>query len=398
MTEFLFVCLLLSLLAVAFALLPLRVGVKRPAAPTQQDENVDAFKIRLQELEQEAEFAHYSEVEKEQLRQELQLRLLEEADSQSEQSKPATALWPVVVLVALLLPLASWGLYQSIGAQADFQLLDEQHKFDKAQSAAEIKQLGTSLLATLTQRLQDDSEQPALWMMLGRAQTRLQDYTSAEHSFQSLMQIVGEDPVVMGLYVQSRFMAQGRQLDEVAESLAQRTLELQPNNGTVLGLLGMASFEQQDYQAAIGYWQQLLVMLDPQSPTAQMIRQGVERAQSMVADVPAASITVSVSMANNLVPVADATVFIYARAVNGSKMPLAVVRRPVSDLPFTVELTDAMAMSPAMNLSSFPEVELVARVSTAGIANAASGDLQGVVGPVANSSADTVKLVIDTVL
>jgi cytochrome c-type biogenesis protein CcmH len=70
--------------------------------------------------------------------------------------------------------------------------------------------------------------------------------------------------------------------------------------------------------------------------------------------------------------------FVFARAVNGPKMPLAVLRVPVpQSWPFTFSLDDSMAMAPGMKLSAFPEVTIEARISKAGNAMPQPGDLAG---------------------
>jgi cytochrome c-type biogenesis protein CcmH len=78
----------------------------------------------------------------------------------------------------------------------------------------------------------------------------------------------------------------------------------------------------------------------------------------------------------------DDVVFVFARAVNGPRMPLAIVRKQVKDLPATIVLEDSQGMSPEMTLSSVPEVIVVARVSKSGMANAQNGDLEGMSAPV----------------
>jgi cytochrome c-type biogenesis protein CcmH len=75
------------------------------------------------------------------------------------------------------------------------------------------------------------------------------------------------------------------------------------------------------------------------------------------------------------------TLFVFARAKEGPRMPLAVLRIPapkVNAFPFAFELTEAMAMAPGMSLSSFPEVVIEARISRSGNAPIQSGDLFGI--------------------
>jgi len=74
------------------------------------------------------------------------------------------------------------------------------------------------------------------------------------------------------------------------------------------------------------------------------------------------------------------TVFVFARAVSGPRMPLSMLRIQVKDLPVDFNLDDSMGMTPQMKLSDFPEVVIVARVSKAGSAIPQPGDLEGVSG------------------
>jgi cytochrome c-type biogenesis protein CcmH len=93
----------------------------------------------------------------------------------------------------------------------------------------------------------------------------------------------------------------------------------------------------------------------------------------------------------------DDTVFVFAKALQGPRMPLAVVRAKVSDLPLAFNLDDSSAMSPELKLSGFPEVKIEARVSKSGDAIAKPGDLIGTLSPVKPGAKD-LKLVVDKVL
>jgi cytochrome c-type biogenesis protein CcmH len=84
----------------------------------------------------------------------------------------------------------------------------------------------------------------------------------------------------------------------------------------------------------------------------------------------------------------DDTVFIFARAPTGSKMPLAILRKKVSDLPLDFKLDDSLAMSPASRLSSAQQVVVGARISKSGNAMPSPGDLQVLSAPMALGARD----------
>jgi cytochrome c-type biogenesis protein CcmH len=80
------------------------------------------------------------------------------------------------------------------------------------------------------------------------------------------------------------------------------------------------------------------------------------------------------------------TVFIFARALQGSRAPLAILRKQVKDLPLDFTLDDSLAMSPAMRLSTAKEVIVGARISKSGMATPQPGDMQGLTGAIAVGS------------
>jgi len=116
--------------------------------------------------------------------------------------------------------------------------------------------------------------------------------------------------------------------------------------------------------------------------------------------LPARSIKVTVKLSPALAGKATPgdTVFIFARAAQGPKMPLAIVRKQVKDLPVSVTLDDSMAMVPDMKMSSFPQLVIGARVSKSGDAIPKPGDLEGYASPLKAGAAGPVEVVIASVV
>lgn len=112
------------------------------------------------------------------------------------------------------------------------------------------------------------------------------------------------------------------------------------------------------------------------------------------------AITVSVSLDENMSKkltekiVNSDTLFIYARAMNGPKMPLALVKMTAGDLPTTVTLDDSVSMIAGMTLSTMDQVEVIARISKSGQAVMQTGDLFGSAQSVETSQSSTVDIVI----
>lgn len=124
--------------------------------------------------------------------------------------------------------------------------------------------------------------------------------------------------------------------------------------------------------------------LPPSRPMLEAGNAAMGNAPSTSMDSAAASIKVTVKLSPTLAKKAAAhdAVFIFARAAQGPRMPLAIVRKQVKDLPVTVTLDDTLAMMPEMKLSDFPEVVVGARISKSADAVAQPGDLEGYSAPV----------------
>jgi cytochrome c-type biogenesis protein CcmH len=107
------------------------------------------------------------------------------------------------------------------------------------------------------------------------------------------------------------------------------------------------------------------------------------------------TVTLSAEMKAKVGP--NDAVYVFARPADGSKMPIAITRAQVKDLPLQFTLDDSTSMSKDIKISGFQEVIVAARVSKSGSAMPASGDLEGITKPVKVGSSG-LAVTIDRVL
>jgi len=258
--------------------------------------------------------------------------------------------------------------------------------------------------------------------MLGRSYLTLERYPEAAEAMRKANELQPDNPDLMVSYAQALALASGGDFTGQPAELVAKVLELQPDNPQGLFLAGVSSFQQGQLEQAVVHWRRVLTMQQPGSEDAKLLESYIGRATTLLAEqgkappaevaapagaaepaageaASAASLTVQVSLAPELAEKVKPTdtVFVFAVAANGPRMPLAIQRLTVAELPTTVNLDDTMAMMPAMKLSNFPQVTVGARVSFSGQAIAQSGDLEGRVTPVTVAdAADPIPVVIST--
>ncbi len=239
-----------------------------------------------------------------------------------------------------------------------------------------------------TDVLQAQPNDPTGWDMLGKTHMIMERYPEAAKAYAKLAELQPREAQVFADYADAQTMAQGQTLTGKAGELIAQALKLDPNNSKALHLAGFAAQEAGKLKDAIAHWEKLIALLPPESRDVAVLQQSLaEMKQQMSGQISAstgASVSGQVRLAATLKGQAapQDTLFIFARAVEGPKMPLAMLRVQVKDLPVNFSLDDSMAMSPQMKLSNFPQVVIVARVSKSGTAVPQPGDLEGVSAPV----------------
>ena len=256
----------------------------------------------------------------------------------------------------------------------------------------------------LSERLKDKPDDVEGWSMLARSYSVLGRHAEALKAYEKASNLRKNDPTLLADYADSLAVNNGSNLEGAPIKLIDRALHLDPNNLKALYLAGTYAFNKKDYTSALTSWEKLAKVGPPGNIFVQQMDGAIAEARSLAGLPPAAkpldakpldasaqpaaaskssvsgTVTLSAALAKQAKP--DDTVFVFARAAEGSRMPLAILRKQVKDLPLTFTLDDSMAMSPATALSSQSKVIVGARVSKSGNAMPQPGDMSGQAAPV----------------
>jgi cytochrome c-type biogenesis protein CcmH len=406
----------LLLVAVLFVAFPLWRSAASADDVLRDAANLGILRDQSAELEEDLKNGLLSQEAYEQGKRELQVRLIEEVKGTGQTSGPPhNPARTLAVALAVLLPVFSVAIYLTVGTP------DAVIPQPVIATDADGLIRSDDGLQQMEKKLQRFPKSPNDWWTLARSYTEMKRFPEAARAYEHLVELVPNESQLWANYAEVYAMAHGQTLQnaEVSKFL-EKSLQLDPDNPTALALSGSAAMERGDFVATITSWQKLVDQVPAGSDDAKMYLDGIKRAGKLLAEQPGGkeklaqlklarahekaakdnsvitgTVTLSPALAGKVQP-AD-TVFILARAAQGPKMPLAVLRAQVKDLPARFALDDSMAMQPQMKLSGFKQVVVVARVSKSGTPMAQSGDLQGSTGEV-KPGIKGLHIVIDSVV
>ena len=386
MTIFIALSAFMTLFAAFIIALPLLRGLRgqQATAPAQATANVAIYTDQQAELEADLINGVLSPAQFELAKHELERRLLQDVSPTKPAASAPLLRWPGLITI-MMVPLLAIGLYLAIG---NSKALDPAALTPPVNDALTQLQQVQSMLPKLEQRLQAQPNDPIGWDMLGKSYMALERYPEAAKAYAKLAELQPDEAQVFADYADAQAMAQGQTLVGKPSELIAQALKLDPANGKALYLAGFAAQESGKPNVAMAHWGTLLAQLPPDSEGAVTLRQNLAELKLQLGEqsgVQAGSdVSGQVRLSAHLkdLPAPQDTVFVFARAVKGPKMPLAMLRVQVKDLPVKFKLDDSMAMSPQMKLSDFAEVVIVARISKTGAAVPQPGDLEGISAPV----------------
>ena len=436
MLIFWIVAALLIVAALAFVLVPLLRAHTR-AGPTVREANLAVLRGQRRDIDSDVALGLLPREAREAALAELAARADEDLDTAAE--APAGSVrkpWIVAGLFAALIPAVTVGLYLWVGAPA---------ATDPKAVAAAPAQPGDhqieEMVVALEQKMKERPDDVQGWMLLARSYAATGKMPKALEAYAHLAKIAPQEASVLADYADALALSRGRNLAGEPTELVMRALAADPRHPKALALAGTAKLNSGDFAGSLAYWERLYATLAPGSEDATEVQNIIDdvrgraaaagkplppskalagapapaapaqsplaaatpppRAPAAPAKAGPAGKTVSgtVKLADSLAgkTAATDTLFIYARAETGSRIPLAILRGGAGELPKSFELDDSMGMTPAVTLSATPSVVIEARVSKAGGAVMQSGDLVGTSKPVA-PGAKGVAIVIDRIV
>jgi len=428
MMVFWVVAVLLIAAALLFLLPPL---VQKMRAQTSEeifdrDElNVTIFKDQLAELERDLSVNILSQEQFEMAKHDLERSFLQ--GGQSGADEPVSQMDRVIgrsaaVVIAVLIPVLAVSLYNMLGAgEAGLHPKEARPNVQAEGHDGSLEEQ----IRKLQDHLQTKPDDIDSWVMLARSYYFMKQYAAASKTFARASSMLQDsNPELLADYADALAMANGRNMAGRPYELVKKALAIQPRLQKALWLAGTASYQAQDYATTLEYWKRLAQLFPKESDNyKQMLKNIGEMQQKLglpidteIVAAANASTKASTTNASNataavggvqvtgMVTLDDAlalnasiddTLFVFARAATGPRMPLAIIRKKVKDLPLKFTLNDSMAMRPDMKISNFQEIVIGARISKSGNAMPQSGDMEGSFGPVDIGDASGVEIIID---
>ena len=394
------VAIALVVVAILILVLPIFGRSNRQITATRSEVNLTVYRDQLRELDAELAAETLDETQYRSAKNDLESRMLEDSVG-GEVGAPSVL--PrnrsLIIGVALAVPVIAVALYFVLGTPSGLDPKQAVAPQAEGGEHAVTQQQIESMVSRLAQKLESRPDDAEGWVMLSRSYTALQRYDDASKAYAHVVELMPNDAPLLADYADVMAMSK-KTLQGEPEKIILKALKVDPNNIKALSLAGSAAFERKDYRLATKWWEKILGLIPPDSQDSAAVLGNVNEARGLAGLPPlgpqankvvsrpgaasgAVSGTASLAPAFKAQVAPTDSVFIFARAAQGPKMPLAVIRKTVQDLPLTFTLDDSMAVMPSMKLSSVDKVVVGVRISKSGNATPTPGDLQGLSQPVA---------------
>ncbi|MCK4675116.1 MAG: c-type cytochrome biogenesis protein CcmI [Gammaproteobacteria bacterium] len=433
--------ILMLLLAIGLLVFPLLKLRQTSSSFAYKESNLKINDEKIKELDLDLEEGRIDQVFYKSAREELDRELLIDIPAENQQTAALhytgmARRHPVwAIMISIFVPMLALLLYLELGmhtASDDSFVAAQQQSQQRPGQTGQQPSIDEMVLM-LEQRIEKNGGTVEEWTMLARAHKYLGKYELAAKAFAVALEKDTGNAQLMLESVEMMALNNNRSFTPEARDLALKAYAIQPDNANALWFAGVAEYQYKNYRQAIDHLTALLplagddqdvvksVMTIVAKSREQLIAAGEEmpelqelmgikpmakpdsqpataKAKSPEATPTKLNVNVDVSDEVRKKFSADDTIFVYAKAKQGPRMPLAAQRMTLAELPTMVVLDDSMAMVDGMNLSAFDQLEVSARLTKSGAAIAQSGDYIGRITVEDKATQTMLNIVIDTAI
>ena len=449
--------ILMLLVAIAVLVYPL-LNARQQSTLAYKDSNLTINDEKIKELDDDLKEGRIDQEFYKAARDELDRELLIDipdvtAENASQHYVNVARRHPTLALsISVFVPALALLLYLQLGMHAaseDDFIAGQQQVQPSSKDVPSIEEM----TKRLEERINQNGGTAKDWTMLARAHKYMGQNELAAKAYKVALEQDESNAQLMLELAEALALSKDRMFDDESRALVMKAYELEPDNANVLWFTGVAEFQYGNYHQAIDHLLKLLPMaggeedilksvvsiigqsrqklvdageampeLDAMlAPALEVARKNaaVREARAQFENQPASSsaktsttvsdagaveqaaarqVQVAVDITDEARQKFDANdlVFVYAKAKQGPRMPLAVQRVKLADLPATVVLDDSMAMVAGMNMSAFPQLVISARVTKTGSAIAQSGDFIGQIDVSDEDASSVQSIIIDS--
>jgi len=403
-TSFLIPAFLLLVLVLVLLLRPFIFPAKRKATSRRQM-NAVIYREELDKLEAEHTAGIISSTDYEIAHAEMRQRLFQDTIEEDDQ-EVAGSTKKTAIGLSIFIVLLSSALYFSLGDVVRI-----------AQKNAEkpVTQEGVEkMVAEFAIKMEKDPSNLKGWAMLARSYRILGRNDDAAKAYARAGNFIDTDPQLLADYADVLATNANGSFVGKPLQLINQALKLDPNNLMALWLSGTASYNANNYKAAVQTWEKLAKQIPPDTDEARAIQGSIAEARTkggLTASAPMSDPTsapapiassgkgisgkleLSADLKSKIKP--GDIVMVIARKP-GEPMPVAVLKVPASDFPMNFTLNDSLAMNPSAPISQLTEASVEVRISRTGMAKPEVGDLISSIQTI-KVGATNIRLLVDQV-
>ena len=375
------------------------------------EDKADLYHQRLAEIESDIENGILSKTDAEKVRKETETALLDNENKSNDNKYSTThtvSAKNTALIICFFLPVFAISLYHYLGEPGLIKQSTLLAEFKNADTDKEKNESIDKLLTQLEERLIKNPDDVNSWMMLTNSYSALERYPDALRAVENVYRLEPDDFTVQLRYAEILSRTENTFKGKATE-LINEALNHSPNNPNALWLAGMAANEREDFQQVINYWERLLPQMEDESGPKEQLQSMINSLKTNLGQsitetniinnestAEEVKLVINVSLAPALEEQVspDDTLFVYAKAIDGPPMPLAIIKITAEDLPLQVTLDNSSAMIPTNKLSNYEQVQVIARISKSGNAIQQSGDLIGIIEKIYTNQNKILDLVI----